>query len=132
MGHLTTKCLLAAAFLLLAGKSAFAEVKNVPAGRTSAVASFSLFDPRNCAHGPKPKVTFKQPEHGMLSAKWLSAKSNQSGMCNSKTMKFYMIYYQPKAGYRGPDKGAVSFFYPTYVNGSPDRANHQKLDILVK
>lgn len=124
--------MLVATLVSLAATSAFAEVKRVPSGQTSAIASFSLFDTRNCAYGPKPKVTFKQTKHGTLSARWLTAKVNQKGACNGKTMKGYVIFYQPKAGYHGPDTGAVNFFYPTYINGTPDKSEHQKIDLDVK
>lgn len=112
--------------------AANAEVKQVAAGRNNMVTSFSLYDSTTCAFGPKPQVTFTQPQHGTLTAKWVTGRDSQKGMCFGKTMKGYIIYYKPNAGFHGPDSGRVNFFYSTYVNGSPDKSSNLKIDVNVK
>ncbi len=127
-----TSAVFAFGLIFFAFAPAKADTVNVSAGRTSQVLAFSLFNLSNCNYGPKPKVTLKQPEHGTLTASWVTGKSNDKGKCFGKLMKGYLIRYRPKGGFHGADKGAVNFFYPTYVNGSSDKSHYIKLDINVK
>jgi hypothetical protein len=132
MKPISIKALVTTTLCSLISTAAIAEVKQVSAGRNSMVLSFSLYDSTTCAFGPKPRVTFTQPQHGTLSAKWVSGRDTKKGMCYGKTMKGFIIFYQPKAGYHGPDSGRVNFFYSTYVNGTPDKSDNQKIDVNVK
>lgn len=132
MRRSTIVSVIASAIVAMTSTFAVAEVIKVPAGRSSSIGSFSLFQTETCTDGPKPKVTFKQPAHGTLSAKWQSAKINKKGPCNGKMMKAYLIYYQPKAGYRGPDAGTAVFSYPSYINGPADRVLNRKVELDVK
>ena len=132
MNRIQFVSLLASAVVAISSTFAAAEVIKVPAGRTSSIGSFSLFQTATCTDGPKPKVTFKQPAHGTLSAKWQSAKINEKGPCNGKMMRAYLIYYQPKSGFRGLDTGTAVFSYPSVVNGPFDRVLNSKVEVDVK
>lgn len=105
----------------------------VPANRSTALGSVSLFDKSGCAHGPVIRMSLKKvPKHGKVTFKRRAVKLSK-GRCKGHTIKGTVVIYTPNRGYRGRDSFQSRFSYDKHVTGTLDQAYiSTNFEIVVK
>lgn len=115
--------------------AAFAENVTVPANRTSPVTGFWVFGEQNCHHPGRLKHRVsKEPAHGKVTVKFDKRRIPEevSKRCAGRTSGVMIVFYTPDRGYRGKDKGSVSFQFPKYQGGGIATARTIKFSVTVK
>ena len=88
---------------------------NVPAGRTTSVATFSIFDRTSCQGGELATARIVQPANGTVRVKPVTRRANAEGFragdakCTGSTFRGQDVLYTPDRGYRGLDRFTVRF-----------------------
>lgn len=101
---------------------------NVPAGRSTTVDFFSVFNPQNCLNGPRPSTKIVQPANGtvrIVPGTNTFAPDNfgaRGRKCAGQPIRGVRAVYTPKPGYRGPDSFTVRYSYSQRI-GARKTAN---------
>jgi len=77
-------------------------------GKAVGLMPISQFDGDSCSAGTPPKYKITQTSHGKLKVVTQNIKLKK-GPCKGRTIKFYILIYIPQRGFKGQDKGAISF-----------------------
>ena len=101
---------LAILLILTFSIQAFAEKREVPAGKSSIILYYVVYNPETCASGSKPQTKVnQQPAHGTIRFEWFAHKPTKGAYnCNGTLVRGMLVIYTPNKGYRGPDKAKVS------------------------
>ena len=113
--------------------AANAEERTVPAGRTSGLYDFAVWDPSTCSHlGKITHRLTKPPKHGTVTTTWaVSHVESIPARCKGK-IKGLLIYYTPKKGYRGPDTFTMTMLAPRFEGDGSPAARVVKPKLVVK
>ncbi|MEM1378821.1 MAG: hypothetical protein AAGG69_15680 [Pseudomonadota bacterium] len=99
---------------VLAG-AAYAEVKAVKSGTTTAVAARVFYNKHSCAVAPPGDVKIlREPKHGKVTVRQIRRKL--TGACTSSTGTYNVFYYTPDRGYTGADSFRYSLSFPGNLN----------------
>lgn len=96
--------------------------RDVAAGRQTRVGGFALYSSDTCYAGalPDAKIT-EQPAHGRFELR-AERVADKAGNCPAMQIYYRTVYYIPNPGFRGQDRGSVTFIFnqfsdaPGYVN----------------
>ncbi len=111
-----------ASVLLTAIMLPAAHAKNVrvtiPAGKTSAIGHFYIFDRSSCHGATYPTASFIKVKNGKLSARKKTLTIPAGKKCAGKKVFATLVYFTPDPGFRGRTKAKYGFRYPAFVNES--------------
>jgi hypothetical protein len=121
--------------LMLAGAGSWASAEEqlkVRSGGTLNLGFLGVYNTGNCGSVGKPDISFKQPAHGTLTARWTKGKNGDKGACGGRLINGYHITYKSKPGYRGKDSGTVRLRYPAWENSYAVKSQSIPVSIDVK
>lgn len=126
---------LATAFLVgsLCGTAAAESVSlNVPAGKRTPVSTYGTYSAEECtgASVPTGRVS-RQPANGKLEVVE-ERRPIKAGRCGTIMANILVVYYTPKAGFRGTDEGTVDFTSQTVMELSQIRSQSLYFTLTVK
>ncbi|MCA0401771.1 MAG: hypothetical protein LCH38_13250 [Proteobacteria bacterium] len=105
---------------------------NVPAGKRSAVTSFGSYSIDECTGAAVPEGRIsRQPANGKLEVVE-ERRPMKAGRCGTIMANVLVVYYTPKAGFRGSDEGTVDFTSQIVMESSQIRSRSLYLTISVK
>ena len=104
---------------------------DVRAGRTTQVLNYFVYDRARCARTALPEIGKSSAENGKLKTR-ISNAIPEKGSCKGKSFKSLGVYYTPKPGFRGKDKGFVTLIFPRYVDGTGRTVKKVKFILNVK
>lgn len=96
--------------------------KSVAAGKRTLVGAFALYSSDTCYAGPLPDAKIsEQPAYGRFE---IGAERvvDKAGNCAAMQIYYRTVYYIPHPGFRGQDRGSVTFIFnqfsdaPGYTN----------------
>lgn len=104
----------------------------VQAGKRTPIGYFALYSPVDCAAMAYPESKIANPStHGKIEV--VAERRVVSGpQCKPFSMPVQMIYYTPKAGFRGRDEAAVDFFYNAFVESPRPVSQRRSYRITVR
>ncbi|MCA3644311.1 MAG: hypothetical protein IOB85_06575 [Methylobacterium sp.] len=119
-------------FVLAAVPALAQEARTVAAGKRTALGSFALYSPVECAASSTPESRVAtQPANGKVEV--VPERRTVSGpQCKPFQMQVQMIYYTPKAGFRGTDYVSVDFFYAPFIEAPRTTSRRQSYAITVQ
>jgi hypothetical protein len=94
-------------------------------GQLQALIPLGTFDQLRCAGFPTGKIEFTQPANGTLTTGQRMLVHTR-GACKGKKFKVTFLYYKSKPGFRGIDRGSVTYAAPRFTDGGNDR----KIDMI--
>ncbi|PPD15307.1 MAG: hypothetical protein CTY25_07080 [Methylobacterium sp.] len=108
------------------------EARTVAAGKRTAIGSFALYSPVECAASTTPESRIAtQPENGKVEV--VPERRTVSGaQCKPFQMQVQMIYYTPKPGFRGTDYVTVDFIYAPFIEAPRMTSRRQSFAITVQ
>ncbi|MEO1701194.1 MAG: hypothetical protein AAFR71_04005 [Pseudomonadota bacterium] len=105
------------------GNMAHADVREVRANTTTAVAATYYFDKRSCQIFPPGKVIIaKEPKNGTVT--YRQERHSLPGACAGTTATVNMFYYTPNKGYRGGDQFRYRLTYPRHLADRIRKKSH--------
>lgn len=109
----------AAAIVAVVFSTAHAEAKSytIKSGQAKALTSISHYDAESCGGMAPPKYKITQTSNGKLSVVPYKIKLPK-GPCAGRLIKFYFLVYTPKRGFKGQDKGAISYTEPQFTDST--------------
>jgi hypothetical protein len=121
-----TFALLMAVACLNGGNSiAMAQSFEAQSGQLQELAVLGTFDKVRCASFPTGKIEFSQPANGTLTTQEGELVYTR-GACKGKKFKLTFLYYKSNPGFRGIDRGSVTYGAPGFTDGGNDR----KIDVI--
>ncbi len=104
----------------------------VSAGKRSVIGSIGTYNTFTCAPSavPQPRVA-QQPEHGKVEVVEERRVLN-AGRCGRIESNLLVVYYTPRAGYRGPDAASVDFLSFAFAESQKMRSTRYSYAITVK
>ncbi len=125
-------CAAFGALLLGHGMAIAQESAVVQAGKRTAIGAFALYSPVECAAMATPETRIAaRPQNGTVEI--VSERRVVSGpQCKPFQMPVQVIYYTPKAGFRGSDSVSVDFFYQAFVEAPRSASQRQSYSITVR
>jgi len=117
-------------FLLIIFATDYAQAKTYTAksGKTEVLTAISQYDADSCGSMKPPKYNITQTSHGKLEVETHRLKL-EKGPCIGRTIKFYFLIYTSKRGYRGNDRGAISYNSSQFTDSTIN--SYRKLDIII-
>jgi hypothetical protein len=117
--------LMAVACLNGGANLAMAQSFEAKSGQMQELVPLGTFDQLRCAGFPTEKIEVKQPANGTLTTR-ARALVHTRGPCKGKKFNVTFLYYKSEPGFRGVDRGSVTYGAPRYVDGG----NHRKIDVI--
>lgn len=108
------------------------ESVKVQAGKRTPIGFFALYSPVECAAMafPESKIA-NAPSNGKIEIV-TESRVVTGPQCKPFSMPVQMIYYMPKAGFRGQDEAAVDFFYNAFVESPRPVSQRRSYRITVQ
>lgn len=91
------------------------EAVKVQAGKRTPIGFFALYSPVECAAMAYPESKIANPSNNGRIEIVTENRVVTGPQCKPFSMPVQIIYYTPKAGFRGQDEAAVDFFYNAFV-----------------
>ncbi|MDO6963752.1 hypothetical protein [Rhizobium alvei] len=125
---------IAAATLLAPFAALAGETLSVPAGRSSVVGGFNVYNPNTCGTAGKPQMkVHSAPAHGSVSFKWVLTKfSDEFTVCKGKPAHSMLIIYTPHKGFHGQDSFTWGARFESHEVGSQTGYKTAEITVNVK
>jgi hypothetical protein len=122
--------ILTAAVVAIAAEPSLAKTYSANSGVLTPLGPFGRFDGQNCQDFGKMKYSLTQPQNGTLTGVFQEGKFNR-GICKGKRAVALVVYYRSKPGFKGTDRGGISYFAPRFV-GEAETSISDTIIVTVK
>ncbi len=125
------KLLIAAILIISATGVSMAKNYTASSGKVKVIQVISKYDGETCGAMAPPKYKIDQTSHGKLLVVARKIKFDK-GPCAGRKIKLHILVYRSHRGFKGQDKGAISFSNPQFTDSAIVTSGRDSIVINVK